>query len=68
MSSEASRLYEKQIEIKENHLRQVLKRIGGPEIEQVPISPMVPSVDIVHYRSKIEFTFGESGTGSSWAW
>jgi len=56
--------YEKQIEIKENHLRQVLKRIGGPEMEQVPISPMVPSVDIVHYRSKIELTFGESGDGT----
>ncbi len=55
--------YEKQIEIKENHLRQVLRRIGGPEMEQVPISPMVPSVDIVHYRSKIELTFGESGDG-----
>ena len=25
---------------------------------------MVPSVDIVHYRSKIELTFGESGDGT----
>lgn len=55
--------YEKQIKIKENHLRQVLKRIGGPEVGQAPVSPMVPSVDITHYRSKIELTFGESGDG-----
>ena len=56
-----SLVYEKQIEIKENHLRQVLRRIGGPEMEQAPLSPMAPSVDTFHYRSKVEFTFGQSG-------
>jgi 23S rRNA (uracil1939-C5)-methyltransferase len=53
--------YEKQLEIKENHLRQVLKRIGGPDLAQIAISPMVPSVDRFFYRSKIEFSFGRSG-------
>ncbi len=53
--------YEKQIEIKENHLRQVLRRIGGSDLGQPIVSPMVPSVDTFHYRSKVEFTFGQSG-------
>jgi len=55
--------YEKQIEVKENHLRQALKRIGGPEMTKVSISPMVPSVETAHYRGKIELTFGESVDG-----
>lgn len=52
--------YEKQLEIKENHLRQVLRRIGGPGLAQIEISPIVPSVDRFFYRSKIEFSFGLS--------
>ncbi len=54
--------YDKQLEIKENHLRQVLKRIGGPGLAQTVISPIVPSVDRFFYRSKIEFSFGQSGS------
>ena len=53
--------YEKQLEIKENHLRQVLKRIGGPGLGQINLSPIVPSVEKFFYRSKIEFAFGRSG-------
>lgn len=50
--------YGKQLEIKENHLRQVLRRVGGPDVARVAVSPMVPSVDRFFYRSKIEFSFG----------
>ena len=55
--------YEKQIEIKENHLRQVLRRIGGTALDEATFSPMVPSIDAFLYRSKVELTFGESGGG-----
>ena len=51
--------YEKQLEIKENHLAQVLKRIGGVDLTNVTISDIVPSVDRYFYRSKIEFTISE---------
>jgi 23S rRNA (uracil1939-C5)-methyltransferase len=54
-------VYEKQLEVKENHLRQVLKRIGGNATGQMDVSPIVPSVDKLFYRSKIEFSFGQSG-------
>jgi 23S rRNA (uracil1939-C5)-methyltransferase len=51
--------YERQLEVKENHLTQVLKRIGNVDLRNVVISPIVPSVDRYFYRSKVEFTFGE---------
>jgi 23S rRNA (uracil1939-C5)-methyltransferase len=54
--------YEKQLEVKENHLRQVLRRLGGPALAQAVVSPIVPSVDRFFYRSKIEFSFGMTGT------
>jgi len=56
--------YQKQLEIKENHLRQIAKRLGGPDLEQVPVLPMVPSVDEFFYRSKIEFSFGHTDAGT----
>jgi 23S rRNA (uracil1939-C5)-methyltransferase len=52
--------YEAQLRIKENHLLQALKRIGGEDMEGEPISPMVPSVDRFFYRGKIEFSFGRA--------
>ena len=47
--------YEKQLEFKENHVAQVLRRIGNviPE-EKTPILG-APSLD--YYRNKLEFTF-----------
>jgi 23S rRNA (uracil1939-C5)-methyltransferase len=51
--------YEKQLEIKQNHLGQVLKRIGGVDLTNLIPARIVPSVDRCYYRSKIEFTFGE---------
>jgi 23S rRNA (uracil1939-C5)-methyltransferase len=55
--------YDKQCEIKENHLRQTLKRIGGLDLRCVSILKMAPSVDKFCYRNKIEFSFGsENGS------
>ena len=55
--------YEKQLEIKQNHLRQLARRMGGPALAQVPILPIVPSVDEFFYRSKVEFSFGRTESG-----
>jgi 23S rRNA (uracil1939-C5)-methyltransferase len=51
--------YGRQLNIKENHLRQVLRRIGGIDPDGLSVSPIVPSVDKFYYRSKIEFSFGD---------
>lgn len=56
-------LYEKQLQIKENYLKESLKRIGGIDIDNISISSIVPSPDIHFYRSKIELAFGEGGHG-----
>jgi len=52
--------YEVQLKIKENHLAQVLRRVGGQDLEEVVIAPIVPSVDAFFYRGKVEFSFGET--------
>lgn len=57
--------YEKQLEIKQNHLLQALKRIGGIHLEEVDISDIVPSVDRFFYRNKVEFSFGEDAGGQT---
>lgn len=56
--------YEKQLEIKRNHLEQVLQRIGGVDLSALSLSAIVPSVDRYHYRSKVELAFGEGQTGT----
>ncbi len=56
--------YEAQLEIKQNHLVQVLKRIGGLELEHVAVSRIVPSVDELFYRSKIELSFTQTNAGA----
>jgi 23S rRNA (uracil1939-C5)-methyltransferase len=56
-------LYEKQLEIKENYLKETLKRIGGIDIDSIGFSSIVPSPGIYQYRSKIELAFGENSHG-----
>jgi 23S rRNA (uracil1939-C5)-methyltransferase len=51
--------YGRQLEIKQNHLHQVLRRIGDIDPDSFPIFPIVPSVEPYFYRSKIEFAFRE---------
>lgn len=55
--------YEKQLQVKENYLKESLKRIGRIDIANVRISSVVPSPDIHFYRSKIELAFGEDEHG-----
>src|SRR5208283_1712424 len=52
--------YEAQLKVKENHLVQVLKRVGGQDLEGVAVESIVPSVDTFFYRGKVEFSFGEA--------
>lgn len=57
-------IYETQLEIKQNHLAQVLKRIGGLDLRNVAVSPIVPSADEFFYRGKIELSFTQTGAGA----
>jgi 23S rRNA (uracil1939-C5)-methyltransferase len=51
--------YEKQLEIKKNHLSQTLKRIGNVDVDPADMDPVVPSPHIYGYRNKLELAFGE---------
>jgi len=51
--------YGKQLELKENYLRQALKRIGGIDIDRIEVLPIMPSPDQYLYRNKVELAFGE---------
>ena len=52
--------YGAQLKVKENHLAQVLRRVGGQDLEGVAVEGIVPSEDTFFYRGKVEFSFGES--------
>ena len=52
--------YEAQLKVKQNHLVQVLRRVGGQDLEGVEVASIVPSVDTFFYRGKVEFSFGEA--------
>ncbi|MHB8109015.1 MAG: 23S rRNA (uracil(1939)-C(5))-methyltransferase RlmD [Syntrophorhabdaceae bacterium] len=56
-----SLVYARQIELKEAHLRQSLRRIGGLDIPDDVFEAIVPSVSLWWYRSKIELSFGNYG-------
>lgn len=47
--------YEKQLEYKEQEVRDVIKRIG--KLPDVPVLPILGSEKTIHYRNKLEFTF-----------
>jgi len=47
--------YEKQLEYKEQEVRDIIKRIG--KVEDVPVMPILGSAKTIHYRNKLEFTF-----------
>ena len=47
--------YEKQLEYKEQEVRDVMQRIG--RLTGVPVLPIKGSEDSIHYRNKLEFTF-----------
>jgi 23S rRNA (uracil1939-C5)-methyltransferase len=47
--------YEKQLQYKEQEVRDVIKRIG--KLADVPVLPILGSEKTIHYRNKLEFTF-----------
>jgi len=48
--------YERQLEEKEAQVRDALERIGG--FEDPPVEPIVPAVERLRYRNKLEYSFG----------
>jgi len=53
--------YERQLEEKQTQVREALERIGG--FEDPPVEPIVPAVQQVRYRNKLEYSFGEDHHG-----
>ncbi|HZW65396.1 MAG TPA: 23S rRNA (uracil(1939)-C(5))-methyltransferase RlmD [Hanamia sp.] len=47
--------YKKQLEYKEQEVREVIRRIG--KLPDVPVLPILGSEKDIHYRNKLEFTF-----------
>ena len=50
--------YPKQLEYKEQQVIDNLERLGGLELP--PVTPIMPSAGLTHYRNKLEFTFSNS--------
>jgi 23S rRNA (uracil1939-C5)-methyltransferase len=53
--------YERQLEEKEAQVRDALERIGG--FESPPVETIVPAVERLHYRNKLEYSFGNAEDG-----
>ena len=53
--------YEKQLEFKENMIRNHLKRIGG--FTEIPMEPIVRMENPYHYRNKAQFPVGKDKDG-----
>ncbi len=53
---------EYQSELKENHLKEALKRIGG--FSDLPISPIQRAKEPLGYRNKVTYPLGLSATGA----
>jgi 23S rRNA (uracil1939-C5)-methyltransferase len=53
--------YERQLEEKQHQVRDALERLGG--FENAPIEPIVPAVEQLRYRNKVEYSFGADDDG-----
>src|SRR5204862_2192232 len=53
--------YERQLEEKERQVADALARLGG--FEDPPVEPIVPAVELLRYRNKVEYSFGEDEAG-----
>jgi 23S rRNA (uracil1939-C5)-methyltransferase len=53
--------YERQLEEKQHQVRDALVRLGG--FEDPPIEPIVPAVEQLRYRNKVEYSFGADADG-----
>ncbi|MCJ7612262.1 MAG: Maf family nucleotide pyrophosphatase, partial [Candidatus Aminicenantes bacterium] len=52
-------VYDRQLELKERHLLQTLKKIGRLEPDPSAVAAIRPSPALYGYRNKMEFAFGE---------
>jgi 23S rRNA (uracil1939-C5)-methyltransferase len=53
--------YERQLQEKEAQVREALERLGG--FEQPPVETIVPAVERLRYRNKVEYSFGRDADG-----
>ena len=53
--------YERQLSEKEAQVRDALTRLGG--FERPPVEPILPAVEPLRYRNKLEYSFGEDEGG-----
>jgi 23S rRNA (uracil1939-C5)-methyltransferase len=53
--------YEAQTEWKERQVADALRRIGGQA--EPPVQPILPAVEIFHYRNKLEYSFTDTPEG-----
>jgi 23S rRNA (uracil1939-C5)-methyltransferase len=53
--------YERQLREKEDQVWDALARLGG--FEAPPVEPIVPAVEQLRYRNKVEYSFGEDEEG-----
>src|SRR3954468_6479732 len=53
--------YERQLAEKEDQVRDALERIG--RFQDPPVEPIVPAVERLRYRNKVEYSFGETDDG-----
>ena len=55
--------YEKQLEYKQNKIRNNLMRIGGFHIEHIPMQPIIGAQETFRYRNKAQFPIGRDKDG-----
>jgi 23S rRNA (uracil1939-C5)-methyltransferase len=53
--------YERQLEEKQDQVRDALERLGG--FKRPPVEPIVPAVQRLRYRNKVEYSFGADEAG-----
>jgi 23S rRNA (uracil1939-C5)-methyltransferase len=53
--------YEAQAAAKEEQVADALRRIGG--LAAPPLEPIVPALEVFHYRNKLEYSFTQTPTG-----
>ncbi len=53
--------YERQLEVKEEQVRDALTRLG--DFDDPPVEAIVPAIDTFRYRNNVEYSFGTSEDG-----
>ncbi len=55
--------YDAQAAAKEAQVREALRRIGG--LPDPPLEPILPAVEVFHYRNKLEYSFTQTPAGAA---